>query len=388
MTAHQAGKGLRGDQMAFALTVVSALVPSLITLRSGASSPQWWALLSCGVVYVAGGFLDFSNPDLRGRKWWLAATFTVQTLMLAGIFSITKIGGMSVLLAFPLVGQAVACLPGIAAGVFVAALYAGILTAGALLGGKKDLLIMGSSVAAGFGFVAAFTRNAVREKQARAEAERLSAELTAANARLRSHAASIEELAMTRERNRLAREIHDSLGHALTTMAVQLEVAATVQASDPPRALEAVQKAHGLATEALADVRHSVGVLRAEPGKPLADRVRQLVASDERLTVNFSLLGEPRALAGDAEHGLFRVAQEGLTNVRKHARAQAAWLTLDYRNAQQVTVSIADDGRGCAQPRPGYGLTGLRERSVLLGGTFTAANRPEGGFLVCLEVAG
>ena len=156
--------------------------------------------------------------------------------------------------------------------------------------------------------------------------------------------------------------------------------------TEPGRALEAVQKAHGLAADALGDVRRSVGTLRAETLRPLVERVRQLAASDERLTVNFSLLGESRPVAGDVEHGLFRVAQEGLTNVRKHAGAKSATLTLDYRDAQCVAMSVTDDGCGSAAARDGYGLTGLRERATLLGGALVAGNRPEGGFMLRVEV--
>ena len=211
---------IRGDRVAFVLTVALSVLPSLLNLRGGIGSARWWGLLGCSVVFMAAGLIDHTTEDSRRRAWRLTVYFALQSALLAGIFAITRLNGMSVLAAFPLVGQAVLCLPAIVAAGFVTALYAAIIAGSVWIGGTKDIMVGGGSVLAGFVFVVVFTRIAVREKAARAEAERLSVDLTEANAQLRSQAASIEELAMARERNRLAREIHDSLGHALTTMAV------------------------------------------------------------------------------------------------------------------------------------------------------------------------
>lgn len=386
MAERKPGWSFRSDQVAFVLTVAVSLLPSLINLRGGTGTWRWWAFLGCGLVFGVAGLVDHTVDDARRRAWRLTIYFSLQTLLLAGIFSITRLNGMSVLVAFPLVGQAVLCLSARVAGVFVTALYLGVMTGSVLMGGTKDAIMGGASVLAGFFFVVVFTRIALREKTARAEAERLSSELTEANVRLQAQAAYVEELAGAKERNRVAREIHDSLGHALTTMAVQLEVAEAMHGAAPPRSLEAVKQAHLLAGEALADVRRSVGALRAEAAKPLPERMRELATGDERLAVQFIQLGATRLLSPEVEHGLFRVAQEGLTNVRKHAAAKTAAVTLDYRSGQRVSVSVSDDGRGNALASAGYGLTGLKERAVLLGGLLTAADRPEGGFVLRLEV--
>jgi signal transduction histidine kinase len=168
---------------------------------------------------------------------------------------------------------------------------------------------------------------------------------------------------------------------------VQLEAARALHAADPARSLAAVEKAHGLAREALVEVRRSVGALRAEgPAQPLVARLHELVASLP--VAALSVLGEPRRLGPEVEHGLFRAAQEGLTNVRKHASARHVAVTVDFSAADRVRLSVVDDGCGCAQPTGGFGLTGLRERLALLGGSVEAANRAEGGFALRVELSG
>jgi signal transduction histidine kinase len=278
-------------------------------------------------------------------------------------------------------------------GVYVAGLFALVVgvsgRAGAgLVSRSTDL----AGLAAGFAFVIVFTRVAVREKRTREHAEELSAELAAANGQLRETALRAEELAAARERNRLAREIHDSLGHYLTTVAVQLEAARALHATEPVRALAAVEKAHGLAREALVEVRRSVGLMRAEgPARPLVERLRELAESEAGGIVALYVVGAARRLGPEAEHGLFRAAQEGLTNVRKHAGTdvRAVMLTADFSAPDRVSVSVADDGRGAdgAGPAGGYGLAGLRERVALLGGTLTAGNGVAGGFVLRAEIS-
>jgi len=171
---------------------------------------------------------------------------------------------------------------------------------------------------ASFAFVIVFTRVAVREKHTRERAEELAAELVAANEQLRDAAVRTEELAMARERNRLAREIHDSLGHYLTTVAVQLEAARALHATEPARALSAVEKAHGLAREALVEVRRSVGALRAEGGTAAGGAAAGIrPAGEAGVAVNLRLVGSARRLGPERRApGLFRVAQEGRADER------------------------------------------------------------------------
>jgi signal transduction histidine kinase len=213
-------------------------------------------------------------------------------------------------------------------------------------------------------------------------------ELAAANQRLAEYATQSEELATVKERNRLARELHDSLGHYLTIIHVQLQAAASQVDLDAARAKQALAKAARLTHEGLEDVRRSVAALRASPmaGKPLAESIAALVdelsATGTRATL--ALSGTPYPLALPAELTLYRAAQEALTNVRKHARATAAEVTLEYA-AAHVRLTVKDDGAG--QPAavvPGFGLMGLRERARLVDGDLVVERGR--GFSVSLRI--
>ena len=186
------------------------------------------------------------------------------------------------------------------------------------------------------------------------------------------------------------------MGHYLTVIKVQLDAASALLPTDPARAAESVAKAARLAGEALDDVRRSVGTLAADAARPpLADTLRALTA-DSPPEIELRIEGTPRPLGASAEHALYRAAQEGLTNARKHAGATRVIMTLDFRDGQRVRLSLRDNGRG-APPKDtsasaaaggngGFGLRGLRERIALLGGKLEAGNDPAGGFALAAEV--
>jgi signal transduction histidine kinase len=244
---------------------------------------------------------------------------------------------------------------------------------------------IGTFVAAVFTLV--LTTLHEREQRARAE-------LAEVNAQLRRYAEQAEELAATRERNRVARDIHDGLGHHLTVVQMQLQAVAAVLDTDRARAVDLLAKAQRQSQEALADVRRSVTALR-EPRNQgaLPDVLRTLAteSTEAGVTTVVEVRGERRDLPAETEESLYRVAQEGLTNVRKHARAGSARVVLDYGNIRTVRVEVRDDGRGAPGflHRPsGYGLTGLRERVTSLGGRLTVDSTPGNGLALSAELPG
>jgi signal transduction histidine kinase len=219
-----------------------------------------------------------------------------------------------------------------------------------------------------------------KEKASRARAEELLAELEVSHQQLKDYAGQVAELATTRERNRLARDIHDSLGHYLAVINVQLEKALAFRAKKPREADQAVSDAKQLASEALQDVRRSVSALRAAGELPelipslatLVERVR----SDHCL-VELHIEGSEDGFSKPGLLTLYRAAQEGLTNIQKHAGASHAWIELHF-GEQEATLSLRDNGRGFdplgqqhLQPgrEGGYGLQGLQERLELVGGS-------------------
>jgi signal transduction histidine kinase len=304
------------------------------------------------------------------------------------------------LLLFPLASNALEMLPRpLAVGVWAVLLgiFVGIA---AILAGWAVAFSTGMVVAAGLAFVVAFTHFALSERTTRHEVERLAAELQAANQKLREYAAQVEDLATTKERNRLAREIHDSLGHYLTVINVQLEAARALAeggAPDAPtRMLAALDKAQSLAREGLGDVRRSVAALRAPAmeGRPLPEMLEALAeeARAAGLVTHVAVQGAPRPLPPATELALYRAAQEALTNIRKHARASRVDVRVEYGGDGRVRLSVRDNGVGAepaaAEANGGFGLVGLRERLQLVGGELRVRTTPGEGFALEVEAPG
>jgi signal transduction histidine kinase len=234
-------------------------------------------------------------------------------------------------------------------------------------------------------FTVVFTHVTRQAVHAQAEADRLAKELEEANARLRASADRDLAHAAMSERNRIARDIHDGLGHHLTIIAVQLEAARKLMKENPERAAETIGSAERQSREALEEVRRSVRTLRTNaPAPDLRDALAGLI-NESGLVAGFQVFGEPRILSPSVVQAFFRTAQEGLTNIRKHAGARQVRVELRY--APQTTIlEILDDGRGSSGVSGGFGLAGLRERLEAIGGHVHAANRPEGGYVLKAEV--
>lgn len=207
---------------------------------------------------------------------------------------------------------------------------------------------------------------------------------------LNEYAAQVEELATVKERNRLAREIHDNIGHYLTAVNMQIEAARAVMKSHPEQAEHSLQKAQALTKEGLAEIRRSVSALRANPThtRPLHEAIELLVEEHRTsgLNVDFRVEGAIRPCSAQVEITLYRIAQEALTNIRKHAKAAHADLILNYLNGNQVNLTVQDDGLGSADKGEGFGLVGIQERLKLLGGTIRIQTQPGAGFTLRAEI--
>jgi signal transduction histidine kinase len=246
-----------------------------------------------------------------------------------------------------------------------------------------DALAVALAYGTGIVFVVVFTRIAAGERRARAslgEAYRL----------LRENAAQVEELAVTRERNRLAREIHDSLGHYLTVVNVQIGAAQAIFNQDSKRALDHLSKAQTLTQEGLTEVRRSVAALRASPAesRPLPEALAKLVEqwNATGMRAILTIVGTPRQLSPQADLTLYRAAQEALTNVSRHAHATQVELTLNYADDESVLLAAQDDGGGSNDYAAGFGLLGVRERAQLLGGEVRIVTENGKGFRLVVEL--
>ncbi len=182
----------------------------------------------------------------------------------------------------------------------------------------------------------------------------------------------------TDERLRIARELHDVLGHHLSLINVQ--AGAALHRRDPAQAEEALGTIKDASKTALQELRATLGMLRQ--AEPSLSRVAELAESvgASGLTVRTEIDGVARDLPPDVEHAAFRVVQEALTNVARHAGAKTVVVRLGY-GADALSVQVDDDGRGGDAP-PGTGIRGMAERARALGGELTAAPREGGGYRV------
>ncbi|MCH5675352.1 sensor histidine kinase [Streptomyces gilvus] len=217
------------------------------------------------------------------------------------------------------------------------------------------------------------------DAEARGSAQRLLAQERAARA------AEAESAALA-ERARIAREIHDVLAHSLSAQLVHLEAARLLieRGADREQILERVVAARGMARDGLDETRQALSALRGEM-TPLEDFLTQLVGTTVGAEV--TVTGDRKPLPAEASQAVRRVAQEALTNVRKHAPGAKVRVRLDYAD-HQVTLDVRDSGGppgDLAGAGAGYGLLGMRERAELLGGSLDAGPDEE-GFVVTLRV--
>ncbi len=344
---------------------------------------------SFGVVYLFLGLNDRVIFDRLPVGWAEALFFSVQCSLVFGIGWMLGPGGHW-LIGLPLAGTAVERLtPRQRWLVYVALIAVVMLPVGLRYATWTEALYNAIVVGSAIFFVVVFTQSRLNEQQARENAERLMAELEEANVQLAAYATQAEELAMTQERNRLAREIHDSLGHYLTIVNVQIEAAKVVMDSDPERAWDAMNKAQDLTQKGLTRVRESVAARRESPvsNRPLHEAIASLAEETQNtgIVTAFKVAGEPQTLENKVALALYRAAQEGLTNVRKHARASRVDVLLDFGRPGEVRLEVKDNGVGAAATTGGFGLLGIRERVQLLGGRFEASTGIGKGF--CLTVS-
>jgi glucose-6-phosphate-specific signal transduction histidine kinase len=239
---------------------------------------------------------------------------------------------------------------------------------------------------AGFAFVAAFTYNALGERRLRIHTTELLEELNQAHQQLQSYTDQVEELAVASRTQSYGRRDTRHPGHYLTVVNVQLETAMKLQERNPEAAAEAISVAKVQAAEALSEVRRSVAALRpagldAGFSEALALFIDSLRKSTD-LKIHLETHSTER-LPPEIEVVAYRVIQEALTNVRKHARARNVWIRLKADD-QGFDGEIRDDGRGAKdfESQGSFGLQSMRERLGGAGGWLRTQSIPGEGFSV------
>ncbi len=222
----------------------------------------------------------------------------------------------------------------------------------------------------------------LQQRAARTEAAEMRAAILARDREEATRAAIADE------RARIARELHDVLGHSVSVMTIQASAVRRLLTPDQAKEREALLTVEQTGREALAEMRRLVGMLRLEDGTPDLEpppglsQVPKLVtqARELGLAVDLHVEGEPMSLPPGVDLTAYRLVQEALTNARKHSNASHTEVHLRY-NKDGLEVEVSDDGQGAAAvDEGGHGLVGMRERVSIFGGEFEAGPRVEGGF--------
>lgn len=358
-----------GYVVAFVAVTLAGVAQAMTTPGALAMPGGWRGLVAAGAAYALLGTLGLHAAERRGSRAGVGVAIAGLAAV-GGLATLASHGYASMLL-LAVVSVGVLHLGAGAS----AALAAGAAAVAAIAFALRDPLwtaLLQAEIAFGSGmaFVFVFSRIALREHRARAERARIE------------------------ERNRIAREIHDGLGHYLTVVHVQLEAARATLASDPERASVALARAQQLTHEGLGEVRRSVGLLRGSTPvrPPLLEALGALVddAIAAGMAARLRVEGAPRRLAEPIEFTLFRAAQEALTNARRHARASRVTITVEFTGTASVRLRVEDDGIGASDAASdaagGFGLVGMRERAALIGGALAITTGPGQGFALELEV--
>ncbi len=384
--------GGTGD-VAFAVLVSFSYLAMISASFEDLTTTKLVELMTLGILYILIGIYGYAFVNKKETRDWLPVYFAFQIPLSGLIVALGRGAGFNALLMMPLVGQSVVIFHrrGILA-TSIAILLTYVAAVDYYSGGLANLWNNLATFLAGLVFVVVFTQLTVDQARARREVERLAQELEQANTQLREYAVQAEELAISRERNRLAREIHDGLGHYLTAIHMQIQAAQAVMQVDQPRSTELLDKARSLTKSALEDVRQSVATLRTSPeqNRPLVELVKGLLTDilSGDLKTELKISGNLRPMNPQVELTCFRVVQEGLNNVRKHAHASQVLVHLDYSQGDKLQLSIIDDGIGSEDLQGGFGLIGLKERVHLVDGEIDVTSAPGQGFRLMIEVPG
>ncbi len=215
-------------------------------------------------------------------------------------------------------------------------------------------------------------------------------QLATANEQLRQYALRIEDVATLQERNRIAREIHDSLGHSLTVFNLHLEAALQLLQSNPAEARELLTEARQIGSKTLQEVRQSVSVLRSHPleRRSLEEAISSLLNDFQRSTgiiprvqMDFHCF-----IPVEIKTAIYRIVQEALTNICKYAAATEVAITL-ATTPDEIQVIVRDNGKGfdLNQTTTSFGLQGMRERTATLGGNLQIITSPGKGCQIMVQ---
>ena len=358
--------------LASIVTWLAVGVPAaaLLAGRPGQLADPLWPLRAALYVVWMLAALAATRGDLRWDEPRRVVFLAVQAMSALGLVW-TAPSSPAITLLFPVAGEAMFLLRPRRAILLIAGQTVALAAIFASAMDPVPATITTTCIMGGEIFALGAGHLAMSEARARQELARVHAELRATQGLL---AGSVREA----ERVRISREVHDTLGHHLAALSVNLEVATHLAEG---KAAEHVGQAHTLAKRLLADIRNVVGTLREDRAVDLGGALTTMVAGVPQPRIHLTLpaglhIGDP-ALA----HAVFRCVQEIVTNTVRHAHARNLWIEVRHAPGGLV-VEARDDGRGAAGYTAGHGLTGMGERLRELGGSLVVASHPGRGFEV------
>ena len=381
-----------GTDLAFALVV---LISYFATFSKAPQVSLFLitVLICLGVAYITLGIYGFAFVNQLGKIFPKLIYFALQLVIGGLIVYFGKGAGFNAFILLPLVAHTAMSLDQdwlliVNAGIFVTFVISVMSYSNAW-----SIVWTGlPTFFAGQVFILIFTEMAYTEQQARIKMEKLADELSQANRQLSEYANQVRDLAVSQERNRLAREIHDGLGHYLTTINMQIKAAIAVMQKDLPQSIHLLENAQQLSVEALDDVRSSVSSLREDNlgALSLGERIIKLIDSSKSAERNFNFIieGNPRAMTPQVDVSLFRVVQEAINNANKHSKSTEVNITLNFDEPDIIKLNISDNGKGSEAPDGGFGLIGMKERIRLINGNFEIKTAKGYGFSIIVSVPG
>lgn len=379
------------SDLAFALVVLTSYFITFTEINN-VTSVDIIALISLGVTYITIGIYGFSYSREKSSKQAIVTYFLLQLCLGSMIIYLSKNSGLIALILLPLIGQSVTIKN--KTFVFTINLFITLSFMASLAFGMHSINVLWNQVPTfviGQILIITFVQMVMNEQLARKKLESTANDLSLANKRLREYALQIEELTISKERNRLAREIHDGLGHYLTTIFMQIEATSLLINKNPGEATESLEKAGKLTKEALDDVRRSVETLRGDNEEfySLPEKINHLFdnLNSDKIESEFKVIGKARKISTQGELTIYRSVQEMLNNTIKHANASHILAYLDYAtDDKNVILDYKDDGIGSNNPTGGFGIISMRERVKLLNGKIDINTNPGEGFRIKIEI--
>ena len=369
------------------VTTFAIAIPSLYAYFSEAHEYRWIAL---GLYFMIVFFIAVREFALADSPLPSSIYIAIQTTLVVSLLALPPHHEYVIILFFVLSAEATTLLHG-NKGYYWIALFAliTILTILVLAGGRAAIYSAPIYIG-GYLFFGVFAASAARAEAARKESQTLLQELREAHEKLQVYAAQAEELAVAEERNRLAREMHDTLGHRLTVAIVQLEGAKRLVKENPDRAEEMVGTVHEQMREGLSELRSAVATLR-EPLQvdlSLKSALKALGENFQKATeiqVEMAFAYKLPDFPDEYRVAIYRAAQEALTNVQRHAKADKVRMTLGIVD-DEINLTLRDNGIGLPDnaDKLGFGLRGIQERAAQLGGRMLLNPNPEGGAQICI----